>query len=78
MGAPNCRGPLVVDLTLPSESYATEVGEEVGGQLQLFLPELGVASKYVTRSDPKFLILSYSFSISCLYRIAKYFTLYFL
>ena len=26
MGAPNCRGPLVFELTLPSEHYATEGG----------------------------------------------------
>ena len=50
MGAPNCWGPLVFELTLPSECYATV---RKGG-LQLFLPELGVASKYVTRGDPKF------------------------
>ena len=42
-----------------------------GGQIQLFLPELGVTSKYVTRGNPKFLIISYSFSISCLYCIPQ-------
>ena len=65
-----CCVSLARYITLLNERYATE-GCGKGGQPQLFLPELGVASKYVTRGDPKFLILSYSFSISCLYRILQ-------
>jgi hypothetical protein len=53
MGALNCRGPLVFELTLPSELYATEGGGGGGGAAWTIFAWTGGGLKICDKGQPQ-------------------------